>query len=239
MLSGKWSGTMCLTEPHAGSSVGDIITTATKQPNGSYLIKGTKQFITTGEHDMSENIIHLLLARTENAPKGSKGISLFIVPKFRKDGESNDINLINIETKMGLHASPTCMLSFGEENNCHGYLLDKENEGMSQMFQMMNEARLFVGLQGLAGAGAAYNNALSYAKDRIQGNLSENPSKKAKIIDHPDVKRMLMDMKAQTEGLRAMMYTVAYYTDLANHEDNNKSDYYKELVDLYLSLIHI
>ncbi|MEC7423560.1 MAG: acyl-CoA dehydrogenase family protein, partial [SAR324 cluster bacterium] len=140
MFNGTWSGTMCLTEPHAGSAVGDIITTAAQQPEGHYLIKGTKQFITTGDHDMSENIIHLLLARTEGAPDGTKGISLFIVPKFRKDGTQNDVTLVNIEKKMGLHASPTCVLSFGEKGDCHGYLLQAENKGMAQMFQMMNEA---------------------------------------------------------------------------------------------------
>ena len=234
MFNGTWSGTMCLTEPHAGSAVGDIITTAVQQPDGHYLIKGTKQFITTGDHDMSENIIHLLLARTEGAPDGTKGISLFIVPKFRKDGTQNDVTLVNIEKKMGLHASPTCVLSFGEKGDCHGYLLQAENKGMAQMFQMMNEARLFVGLQGLAGAGAACHNAVSYANERLQGPSPMNPGEKAKIVEHPDVRRMLMQMRSVTEGLRAMMYTVAWYTDMAHHGPEETREYYQDLVDLHI-----
>ena len=236
MLNGTWSGTMCLTEPHAGSSVGDIITTAVKQPEGHYLIKGTKQFITTGDHDMSENIIHLLLARTEGAPDGTKGISLFIVPKFRDDGTTNDVTLVNIEKKMGLHASPTCVLSFGENQDCHGYLLQGENLGMAQMFQMMNEARLFVGLQGLAGAGAAWQNAISYANERTQGPSMVKPGEKAKIVEHPDVRRMLMQMRSVTEGLRAMMYTVAWFTDMAHHGPEETQEYYQDLVDLHIPI---
>ena len=236
MLNGTWSGTMCLTEPHAGSSVGDIITTALKQPEGHYLIKGTKQFITTGDHDMSENIIHLLLARTEGAPDGTKGISLFIVPKFRDDRTTNDVTLVNIEKKMGLHASPTCVLSFGENQDCHGYLLQGENLGMAQMFQMMNEARLFVGLQGLAGAGAAWQNAISYANERTQGPSMVKPGEKAKIVEHPDVRRMLMQMRSVTEGLRAMMYTVAWFTDMAHHGPQETQEYYQDLVDLFIPI---
>ena len=236
MLNGTWSGTMCLTEPQAGSSVGDITSTALKQPQGHYLIKGTKQFITTGEHNMAENIIHLLLARTEGAPKGTKGISLFIVPKLREDGTPNDVSLVNIEQKMGLHASPTCMLSFGENDNCHGYLLQGENLGMAQMFQMMNEARLFVGLQGLAGASAAVQNALAYANERVQGSSPTGPWAKAKIVEHPDVRRMLMEMKSLTEGLRAMMYTVACYIDLAHYGPAEKQEFYQNLVDLYIPI---
>ncbi|MBT5833363.1 MAG: acyl-CoA dehydrogenase, partial [Deltaproteobacteria bacterium] len=144
MFGGKWSGSMCLTEPQAGSAVGDAATSATKQEAGHYLIKGTKQFITNGDHDMAENIIHLLLARTTDAPEGTKGISLFIVPKIRIDGTPNDVKVISIEHKMGIKGSPTCLLSFGDNASCHGYLLKAENIGMAQMFQLMNEARLLV-----------------------------------------------------------------------------------------------
>ncbi len=236
MLQGEWSGTMCLTEPHAGSAVGDIITSAEKQPEGHYLIKGTKQFITSGEHDMAENIIHLLLARTPDAPAGTKGISLFIVPKVRLDGTPNDVALVNIEKKMGLHASPTCVLSFGEQDDCHGYLLQGENLGMAQMFQMMNEARLFVGLQGLAGAGAALQNTQAYANERVQGPSSIHPGEKAKIVEHADVLRMLMHMKAITEGIRAMMYTVSWYTDMAQHGQRESRVNYQDLVDLHIPI---
>ena len=141
---------------------------------------------------------------------------------------------MNIEKKMGLHASPTCVLSFGEKGDCHGYLLQAENKGMAQMFQMMNEARLFVGLQGLAGAGAACHNAVSYANERLQGPSPMNPGEKAKIVEHPDVRRMLMQMRSVTEGLRAMMYTVAWYTDMAHHGPEETREYYQDLVDLHI-----
>lgn len=234
MYIGKWSGTMCLTEPHAGSAVGDTLTVATKQKAGHYLIKGTKQFITNGDHDMAENIIHLLLARTPNAPEGTKGISLFIVPKFRKGGELNDIKVLNIENKMGIKGSPTCLLSFGDNNDCHGFLLESENLGMSQMFRLMNEARLLVGLQGLAGASAALQNAWAYANERTQGDSSVHPGKKAPIIEFPDVRRMLMKMKSITEGLRALMYTTAWYADMASHGPNKNREKYQDLLDLHI-----
>jgi len=236
MYGGKWSGTMCLTEPHAGSAVGDTVTSATKETSGHYLIKGTKQFITNGDHDMAENIIHLLLARTPNSPVGTKGISLFIVPKIRLDGTPNDIKLLSIENKMGIKGSPTCLLSFGDNNDCHGFLLDKENMGMSQMFRLMNEARLLVGLQGLAGASAALQNAWAYAKERTQGPSSIHPGEKAVIIEFPDVRRMLMQMKAITEGLRALMYTTAWYSDMAHHGPNKIRERYQDLLDIHIPI---
>ncbi len=236
MYSGKWSGTMCLTEPHAGSAVGDAITCATKQNEGHYLIKGTKQFITNGDHDMAENIIHLLLARTPDSPEGTKGISLFIVPKIRQDGSANDIKVLSIENKMGIKGSPTCLLSFGESNDCHGYLLEDENIGMSQMFSLMNEARLLVGLQGLAGASAALQNAWAYANERTQGPSSIHLGEKAKIIEFPDVRRMLMQMKSITEGLRALMYTTAWYADMATHGPEENREKYQDLLDLQIPI---
>ncbi|MBC8259229.1 MAG: acyl-CoA dehydrogenase [SAR324 cluster bacterium] len=234
MFSGEWSGSMCLTEPQAGSAVGDVTTSATRQEDGHYLIKGTKQFITNGDHDMADNIIHLLLARTSDAPAGTKGISLFIVPKIRKDGSPNDVKVLSLEHKMGINGSPTCLLSFGDNADCHGYLLKAENLGMAQMFQLMNEARLLVGLQGLAGAGAAVQNAWAYAKERTQGSSAVNPGEKAAIVEFPDVRRMLMQMKAVTEGLRALMYTTAWYSDMAHHGPEDSREKYQDLLDLHI-----
>ena len=234
MFSGEWSGSMCLTEPQAGSAVGDVSTSATKQEDGHYLINGTKQFITNGDHDMADNIIHLLLARTTDAPEGTKGISLFIVPKVRLDGTQNDVTVLSIEHKMGINGSPTCLLSFGENADCKGYLLKDENIGMAQMFQMMNEARLLIGLQGLAGASAAVQNAWAYAKERTQGPSDIHLGEKAAIVEFPDVRRMLMQMKAVTEGLRALMYTTAWYTDMAHHGPEDSREKYHDLLDLHI-----
>ena len=239
MFTGEWSGTMCLTEPNAGSFLGDITTTAVKEGD-HYLIKGTKQFITSGEHDMAGNIIHLLLARTPDAPPGTKGISLLIVPKYRLDGTRNDVQLVSIEHKMGLNASPTCLLSFGENGGCHGYLLQEENRGMAQMFQMMNEARLIVGLEGLAGATSAYGFAKAYANERLQGTAIDGKkdpnAPKIPIVEHPDVRRMLMRMKATSEGLRGVLYSCAYYTDLIHHGPENKREYYQDLLDIHIPI---
>ncbi len=234
MFSGEWSGSMCLTEPQAGSAVGDVSTSATKQEDGHYLINGTKQFITNGDHDMADNIIHLLLARTTDAPEGTKGISLFIVPKVRLDGTQNDVKVLSIEHKMGINGSPTCLLSFGENADCKGYLLKAENIGMAQMFQMMNEARLLIGLQGLAGASAALQNAWAYAKERTQGPSDIRLGEKAAIVEFPDVRRMLMQMKAVTEGLRALMYTTAWYSDMAHHGPDDSREKYHDLLDLHI-----
>lgn len=239
MYTGQWTGTMCLSEPDAGSAVGDITTTATK--NGDhYLIKGSKCWITGGDIDYGENIIHLVLARTPDAPEGTKGISLFIVPKVRMDGTPNDTQVVSIEGKMGIHGSPTCVMSYGDQDDCHGYLLKEENKGMSQMFQLMNEARLFVALQGLSGSGAAYENALAYATERIQGigvEHGKNPSApKAFIVDHPDVRRMIMQMKALTEGMRGMMYQCAYFTDMIHRGPQEMREHYQDLLDLHIPI---
>jgi len=239
MLTGAWGGTMCLTEPHAGSAVGDITTTAVQQPEGHYLIKGNKIYITYGEHDMTDNIVHLLLARTQGSPSGTKGISLFIVPKVRLDGTPNDVTLVHVENKMGLHGSPTCALSFGEKGECHGYLLQAENAGMTQMFQMMNEARLYVALQGLGGAAAALQNAWAYANERPQGPSSRpdaKPGEKALIVEFPDVRRMLMHMKAVTEGLRGLCYAASWYTDWAHQGPEETREYYQSLLDLHIPI---
>lgn len=193
MYGGQWGGTMCLTEPQAGSAVGDISTSAT--PEGDhYKIKGQKIFISSGDHDITENIIHLVLARVDGDPAGTKGISLFVVPKFRVNedgslGESNDVKTVNIEHKMGIKGSSTCTLTFGDNDHCIGYMVGKQAKGMSMMFQMMNEARLLVGLQGQAGAAAAYECALQYAHERTQGDNKL-------IVEYPDVRRMLITQKA-------------------------------------------
>jgi hypothetical protein len=209
MYSGQWGGTMCLTEPQAGSAVGDITTSAT--PEGDhYKIKGNKIFISSGDHDLTENIIHLVLARIPGDPEGTKGISLFAVPKIQVNpdgslGKPNDVKTVNIEHKMGIKGSATCTLSFGDNNECVGYLVGEHKRGMPMMFQMMNEARIACGLQGQAVAGAAYENALDYAKQRPQGGKV--------IIDYPDVRRMLTSMKAYVEGMRALLLYAAFLDD--------------------------
>jgi alkylation response protein AidB-like acyl-CoA dehydrogenase len=222
MYSGQWGGTMVLTEPEAGSDVGALTTTAVKNDDGTYSISGNKIFITAAEHDMTENIVHPVLARIEGAPAGTKGISLFIVPKIRVNedgslGEPNDVVCTGIEEKLGLHASPTCQLAFGGKGNCKGELLGEENKGMRVMFHMMNEARLGVGALGLFNASNAYLYAVNYARERIQGrDLADMLNKDAKsvsIIRHPDVRRMLMWMKAYTEGMRSFVYYISYLFD--------------------------
>lgn len=234
MYTGEWAGTMCLTEPQAGSDVGALRTKAVKRPDGTYSISGNKIFISAGDHDLTENIIHMVLARVEGAPPGTKGISIFIVPKKRiENGElvDNDVVPIAVEKKMGIHASATCALSFGEKENCIGWLLGSENQGMRIMFDMMNEARLAVGLQGLAQASAAYMQALRYAKERYQGShitMMKDPSApKVPIIEHPDVRRMLMWMKSVTEGIRALLYFAGYCEDrvLVAKSEEDKTKY--------------
>ncbi len=222
MYSGQWGGTMVLTEPEAGSDVGNLITTAKKNDDGTYSISGNKIFITAGEHDLTENIIHPVLARIEGAPAGTKGISLFIVPKFwvNEDGsmgDANDVVCTGIEEKLGLHASPTCQLTFGGKGNCRGLLLGEENKGMRVMFHMMNEARLGVGALGLFNASCAYLYAVNYAKERVQGrdmaDMFNKDAQPVTIIRHPDVRRMLMWMKTHVEGMRSFVYYVAYLFD--------------------------
>lgn len=220
MFDGTWAGTMCLTEPQAGSDVGDATTQATRQPDGSYRIKGQKIFISAGDQEFTENVVHLVLARVEGAPPGSKGLSLFIVPKFRSDGQTNGVRVTGIEHKMGLNGSATCSLSFGEEGDCHGDLVGgQENVGIRQMFQLMNFARIGVAIQGLGAASSAYLNAVEYARERKQGRSAEHakdPSAlQVPIIEHPDVKRMLLEMKAKVEGSRAMIVKASHHFDCA------------------------
>jgi hypothetical protein len=210
IYSGEWAGTMCLTEPQAGSAVGDLSTTAVSEGD-HYKIKGNKIFISSGDHDLTDNIIHMVLARVEGDPAGTKGISLFIVPKIRVNqdgslGQPNDVKTVNIEHKMGIKGSSTCTLSFGDNNECIGYLIGEQKRGMPMMFQMMNEARLACGLQGQSVAATAYENALDYAKQRVQGG-------KTLIIEFPDVRRMLLTMKSYAEGMRALIHYTSYLDD--------------------------
>jgi alkylation response protein AidB-like acyl-CoA dehydrogenase len=220
MVSGKWSGTMNLTEPQAGSDLSLVRTKALRQPNGDYKIYGTKIYITYGEHDMTENIIHLVLARTPDSPEGVKGISLFLVPKFIvKDdgslGDRNDVYCVSIEHKLGIKASPTAVLQYGDKTGAVGYLVGEENRGLEYMFIMMNAARFAVGMQGVAVADRAYQKAVSYAKERVQSKDLNGSHGPVAIINHPDVKRMLATMRAYTEGSRAMAYFAAKCSDLA------------------------
>ena len=223
MISGEWTGTMNLTEPDAGSDVGAVRTKATKQSDGTYLISGTKIYITFGEHDMADNIIHLVLARTPDAPAGTKGISCFIVPKYVLNtdgslGARNDVKCVSIEHKTGIKASPTCVLSFGDEGGAVGYLIGEENHGMSYMFTMMNQARLGVGLEGMALIERAYQQSVEYAVLRKQGRAPGAPAgESSSIILHPDVKRMLVTMKSTIEALRRIIYWNAACLDIAAH----------------------
>ncbi len=223
MITGQWTGTMNLTEPDAGSDVGAVRTKAVKQDDGSYRITGTKIYITYGEHDMAENIIHLVLARTPDAPAGTKGISCFIVPKFLLNadgslGARNDVQCVSIEHKTGIKASPTCVLSFGDNDGAVGYLIGEENHGMAYMFTMMNQARLGVGLEGLALIERAYQQSLEYAMVRRQGRAPGAPAgESSPIVRHPDVKRMLVTMKSTIEALRRILYWNAACLDIAAH----------------------
>jgi len=242
MYTGEWTGTMCLTEPGAGTDVGNSKTKAYRQDDGTYLIEGNKIFITSGDHDLTENVIHPVLARIEGDPAGTKGISLFVVPKYLVNedgsiGEFNDVRCTGIEHKMGIHASPTCQMAFGEDGKCRGWLLGNERDGMKIMFQMMNEARIGVGLQGAATANAAYQTALAYTKERLQGphisRFKDPTAPRVAIIEHPDVRRMLMLQKAYSEGMRALLYTAAYYGDLAETlEDKEEAEKYHGLVEV-------
>ena len=223
LVSGQWTGTMTLTEPQAGSDLAAVRSRAEPQPDGSYKVFGTKIFITYGEHDMAENIVHLVLARVTGAPEGVKGISLFVVPKFlvNQDGSlgaRNDVHCVSIEHKMGIKASPTAVLQYGDAGGAVGYLVGQENRGLEYMFIMMNAARYAVGVQGIAIAERAYQKAVGYAKDRVQSRpVDGSLSAAAPIIHHPDVKRMLMTMRASTEGCRAMASVAAAAYDAAHH----------------------
>src|SRR6187402_2193070 len=223
MISGEWTGTMNLTEPQAGSDLALVRTRAEPLGDGRYKLFGTKIFITFGEHDMAENIVHLVLARVVGAPEGVKGISLFIVPKFLvgqdgKPGARNDAHCVSIEHKMGIKASPTAVLQFGDHGGAVGYLVGQENRGLEYMFIMMNAARYAVGVQGIAVAERAYQKAVQYAKDRVQSRpVDGSIQASAPIIHHPDVKRMLMTMRASVEGCRAMAIVAAAAFDAAHH----------------------
>jgi len=223
LISGEWTGTMNLTEPQAGSDLAAVRTRAEPQPDGTYKVFGTKIFITYGEHDMADNIIHLVLARVQGAPEGVKGISLFVVPKFMvKDdgslGDRNDVHCVSIEHKMGIKASPTAVLQYGDHGGAIGYLVGEENRGLEYMFIMMNAARYAVGVQGIATAERAYQKAVQYARDRVQSRpVDGSLSAAGPIIHHPDVRRMLMTMRAYTEGCRAMASVAAAAYDAAHH----------------------
>jgi butyryl-CoA dehydrogenase len=222
LISGKWTGTMNLTEPQAGSDLALVRTRAVPQGDGTYKIYGTKIFITYGEHDMAENIIHLVLARTPDAPEGVKGISLFIVPKYlvNKDGslgERNDAHCVSIEHKLGIKASPTAVLQFGDHGGAIGTLVGEENRGLEYMFIMMNAARFAVGMQGIGVSERAYQKAVQYARDRVQSRDLAGSSGPVSIINHPDVRRMLMSMRAHTEAARALSYVTAAAFDAAHH----------------------
>jgi len=251
LYSGTWGGTMCLTEPHAGSDVGSARTSARKIEGNRYKIRGTKIFITGGDHDLANNIVHLVLARVDNAPPGTKGLSLFIVPKIRvnEDGsldKPNDVFVSAIEHKMGINGSATCVLNFGQESDdCIGELVGEvEHSGMAQMFRLMNGARILVGVQGIGVASAAYLNALDYARERLQGpsiNHWKDPTApRVAIIEHADIRRMLLEMKAKVEGIRALAVKLAMHSDMVHvlkSKDDQKAQYHQGQVDLLVPLV--
>ena len=239
MYTGVWGGTMCLTEPQAGSAVGDTKTKATPNDDGTWNIEGTKTFITSGDQDLTENIVHLVLARTPDAPPGIKGISLFIVPKIwaNADGslaESNDVQCTGIEHKMGIHASPTASLAFGENGKCRGFMIGEEFKGIVYMFQMMNEARIAVGMQGVALGAYSYEIARDYAKERIQGTdilaFKDPNAPRVPIVKHPDIRRNLMTMKSYSEAGRALISTAAFYADMHHMTGDDKYMFMLELL---------
>ena len=239
MVSGEWAGTMNLTEPQAGSDLGAVRAKAVPAEDGTWRVTGQKIFITYGEHDLAGNIIHLVLARVPDAPSGTRGISCFIVPKYlvNEDGSlgaRNDLRCVSIEHKLGIHASPTCVMSYGDAGGATGYLIGEANQGMRYMFAMMNTARLSVGLQGLSLAERAYQDALRYAQERRQGRaVNAPPGEQSPIVEHPDVRRMLLTMKAYIEAMRALLYTNAVSIDLArHHSDQAERDAQRELADL-------
>jgi acyl-CoA dehydrogenase len=243
LVSGKWTGTMNLTEPQAGSDLAAVRTRAV--PEGDhYRLHGTKIFITWGEHDMAENIIHMVLARTPDAPEGVKGISLFLVPKslVNRDGslgKRNDVKCVSIEHKLGIHGSPTCVMAYGDADGAIGYLVGEENRGLEFMFTMMNFARLEVGIEGVAIAERAYQHALEYARARVQGReIGVKGGDRVTIIHHPDVRRMLMSMKAQTEAMRAIATLASAYLDKALlHPDKSERARNQALFDLLTPVV--
>jgi len=243
MISGTWTGTMNITEPQAGSDLAAIRSRAVPQGDGTYRIFGQKIFITYGDHDMAENTIHLVLARTPDAPEGVKGISLFVVPKFLVNadgslGARNDVYCVSIEHKLGIHASPTCVMAHGDNGGSIGTLVGKENEGLKYMFVMMNAARFAVGLEGLAITERAYQHAVAYARERVQGRAIEGSAAGVAIIRHPDIRRMLMLMRANVEAMRALAYSVAAAHDAAaRHPDAAERARNQAYVDLMIPVV--
>src|SRR5581483_9222255 len=243
LVSGKWTGTMNLTEPQAGSDLSAVRCRAV--PEGDhYRLHGTKIFITWGEHDLAENIVHMVLARTPDAPDGVKGISLFIVPKFLLDkdgspGARNDVKCVSIEHKLGIHASPTCVMAYGDREGAIGYLVGEENRGLEYMFTMMNFARLEVGIEGVAIADRAYQHALAYARQRVQGREpGVKTGERVTIVHHPDVRRMLMSMRARTEAMRALGTLAAAHLDRALlHPERAERQKHQSMFDLLTPVV--
>ncbi len=240
MYTGEWAGTMCMTEPSAGSDLGDIKTKATRIEGNRYKLTGEKIFITSGDQDLTDNIVHAVLARTPEAPVGAKGLSLFIVPKVRVNpdgslGESNDVVCEKIEEKLGIHGSPTCTLLFGPNDGCEGYLLAKERMGLPLMFQMMNTARYEVGLQGVAVGSAAFQAALSFARERLQGRSYRNREHTASqipIVEHPDVRRMLLHQSAIIQAMRGLLYYTAWCMDMTRITEGEEKQFHQGMVEL-------
>ncbi len=244
MVTGKWQGTMALTEPEAGSSLSDVKTSAEPSGNGYYLIKGQKTFISAGDHDNADNIIHLMLARIKGAPAGVKGLSLFVVPKYRISGTDslvfNDVNCAGCYHKMGYRGAPIAQLSMGESDDCHGYLLGEQNLGLTYMFRMMNEARINVGLGAAAISSAAYYAALEYANERLQGRKidEKNPlNPQIPIIEHADIKRMLLQQRAIIEGSLSLMVYAGKLVDLTGITDGDEKERYELLLDLLTPIV--
>ncbi|MCY4589674.1 MAG: acyl-CoA dehydrogenase [Alphaproteobacteria bacterium] len=242
LVSGEWTGTMNLTEPQSGTDLGTI-RTRSERSGDHYLLRGQKIFITWGDHDMTDNIVHLVLARSPDGPPGTRGLSLFIVPKYLvgedgRPGVRNDLRPVSIEHKIGIHASPTCVMSYGENGGAVGYLVGEENRGIEYMFVMMNNARMAVGLQGLAVADRAYQQAVEYARERVQGRPVQGADGAAPIIRHPDVRRMLLDMKSQIEAMRGLCYEVSAELDRAVRiEDPQERARSQEMVDLMIPVV--
>ncbi len=240
MYSGRWGGTMCLTEPQAGSDVGASTSRAVPQDDGSYLISGEKIFITFGEHDLTENIVHAVLARTPDAPPGTRGLSLFAVPKIRVDkdgslGRDNDVFCAGIEHKLGIHGSPTCSIVFGQKDGCQGFLLGEEGEGMRLMFKMMNAARIEVGVQATAVAGAAQQAAHGYAKERLQmGHWAGGRKGPAQvpIVEHPDVRRMLLGSSAYVQAMRSLLLKASYCLDMSRVAEGEERERNRALLEV-------
>jgi 3-(methylthio)propanoyl-CoA dehydrogenase len=242
MVSGEWTGTMNLTEPQSGTDLGAIRTRSTREGD-HYRLKGQKIFITWGDHDMTDNIVHLVLARSPEGPPGTKGLSLFIVPKFLVNtdgslGRRNDVRPVSLEHKIGIHASPTCVMAYGEDEGAIGYLVGEENRGIEYMFVMMNNARLGVGLQGLAIAERAYQQAVNFARERVQGRPIQGGEAGAAIINHPDVRRMLLSMKSQVEAMRGLCYEASADLDRANRlVDDAERAAAQSMLDLMIPVV--